>query len=137
LAFHNEQLQASAFREEYDPSTFEDLTLPKLDMIHKVGFPKFSQKYVTNSVYLVQRAGKLIRAWKEALAEDPSAGAVVVTATGATKRKADVSVNETEVRSMYENGLLGKVRPCWQYTSGILTLVRLAPAARRSAQGNA
>ena len=35
LAFHNEQLQASAFREEYDPESFEDLTEPKVEMIHK------------------------------------------------------------------------------------------------------
>lgn len=36
LAFHNEQLQASAFREEYDPANFEDLTLPPVDKMHKV-----------------------------------------------------------------------------------------------------
>jgi len=49
LAFHNEQLQASAFREQYDPESFEDLTLPKYEMISKVncrpcrcGIPRFS-----------------------------------------------------------------------------------------------
>jgi ATP-dependent DNA helicase 2 subunit 1 len=36
LAYHNAQLQASAFREEFDPEAFEDLTRPKYDMIHKV-----------------------------------------------------------------------------------------------------
>ena len=36
LAYHNAQLQASAFHEDYDPETFEDLTEPKVDMIHKV-----------------------------------------------------------------------------------------------------
>lgn len=36
LAFHNAQLEASAFREEFDPESFEDLTLPKVDVIHKV-----------------------------------------------------------------------------------------------------
>lgn len=36
LAYHNAQLQASAFREQYDPDSFEDLTEPKYDMIHKV-----------------------------------------------------------------------------------------------------
>ena len=36
LAYHNAQLEASAFREEFDPETFEDLTLPKHDIIHKV-----------------------------------------------------------------------------------------------------
>lgn len=39
LAYHNAQLQASAFREEFDPEAFEDLTRPKYDMIHKVGEP--------------------------------------------------------------------------------------------------
>ena len=37
LAYHNAQLEASAFREEFDPEAFEDLTEPKYDMIHKVG----------------------------------------------------------------------------------------------------
>ena len=36
LAYHYAQLEASAFREEFDPSTFEDPTRPKIDMIHKV-----------------------------------------------------------------------------------------------------
>jgi ATP-dependent DNA helicase 2 subunit 1 len=36
LAFHNAQLEASAFSEEFDPESFEDLTLPKVDGIHKV-----------------------------------------------------------------------------------------------------
>ena len=40
LAFHNAQLEASAFREEFDPENFEDLTLPKYDAIHKVRFPR-------------------------------------------------------------------------------------------------
>ena len=35
LAYHNAQLEASAFREEFDPEAFEDLTLPKHDIIHK------------------------------------------------------------------------------------------------------
>lgn len=36
LAYHNAQLEASAFREEFDPEGFEDLTLPKYDTMHKV-----------------------------------------------------------------------------------------------------
>ena len=36
LAYHNAQLQASAFREEFDTEAFEDLTRPKYDMVHKV-----------------------------------------------------------------------------------------------------
>ena len=41
MAFHNAQLEASAFREEFDPESFEDLTLPKYDMIHKVRPARF------------------------------------------------------------------------------------------------
>jgi ATP-dependent DNA helicase 2 subunit 1 len=36
LAYHNAQLEASAFREEFDNEAFEDLTEPKIDMMHKV-----------------------------------------------------------------------------------------------------
>jgi hypothetical protein len=36
LAFHNAQLEASAFSEGFDAESFEDLTLPKVGMIHKV-----------------------------------------------------------------------------------------------------
>ncbi|PPQ83990.1 hypothetical protein CVT25_000536 [Psilocybe cyanescens] len=92
LAYHNEQLQASAFREEYDPDSFEDLTEPKVDAMHK-------------------RAGKLMKDWKIALTEDPSIN-VVVPATG-QKRKAtnqDVALGEAEIRSMCDNGTLAKLR---------------------------
>jgi len=37
LAYHNLQLEAAAFREEFDPNTFEDLTLPNCNAMHKVG----------------------------------------------------------------------------------------------------
>jgi hypothetical protein len=36
LAYHNLQLEAAAFREEFDPETFEDLTLPNYKAMHKV-----------------------------------------------------------------------------------------------------
>lgn len=36
LAFFHDQLEATAFREEYDPDSFEDLTLPPVKQIHKV-----------------------------------------------------------------------------------------------------
>lgn len=36
LAYHNAQLEASAFREEFDNEAFEDLTEPKIDMMHRV-----------------------------------------------------------------------------------------------------
>ncbi|TFK34525.1 SPOC like C-terminal domain-containing protein [Crucibulum laeve] len=89
LAYHNAQLQASAFREQYDPDSFEDLTEPKYEMIHK-------------------RAGKLLQAWKEAVASDESAN--VVVATTGSKRKADIAVDEAEIRSKYDAGTLGKLR---------------------------
>ncbi|KDQ58968.1 hypothetical protein JAAARDRAFT_33696 [Jaapia argillacea MUCL 33604] len=89
LAYHNAQLEASAFREEYDPESFEDMTLPKVDMIHK-------------------RAGDLLKEWKRALRNDESANSHIVT-TG-SKRKADVSVDEAEIRSKHEADALGKLR---------------------------
>lgn len=36
LAFHNAQLEAAAFREEFDPDNFVDLTEPNSKAIHKV-----------------------------------------------------------------------------------------------------
>ncbi|EIW83647.1 Ku DNA-binding complex, Ku70 subunit [Coniophora puteana RWD-64-598 SS2] len=89
LAFHNAQLQASAFREEFDPESFEDVTLPKYDMMHK-------------------RAGELIKEWKKVLFKDDAANTIIATA--GTKRKADVSVDEAEIRSKYEDGTLNKLR---------------------------
>ncbi|KIM53000.1 hypothetical protein SCLCIDRAFT_18053 [Scleroderma citrinum Foug A] len=89
LAYHNAQLQASAFREEFDAESFEDLTRPKYDMIHK-------------------RAGNLLKEWKKAIATDEHFNNVVLT-TG-TKRKADISVDEAEVRSKYESNMLDKLR---------------------------
>ncbi|EMD33370.1 hypothetical protein CERSUDRAFT_108161 [Gelatoporia subvermispora B] len=89
LAYHNAQLEAAAFREEFDAESFEDLSKPKYDMIHK-------------------RAGQLMRAWKEALLVDETAN--TVTETAGTKRKADVTVNEAEIRSMNDYGTLAKLR---------------------------
>lgn len=89
LAYHNAQLEASAFREEYDPETFEDLTIPKYDMIHK-------------------RAGPLMKDWKLALVNDESSH--ITIATTGSKRKADISVGEAEIRSKYESGTLSKLR---------------------------
>jgi len=88
LAYHNAQLEASAFREQYDPDSFEDLTEPKTEMIHK-------------------RAGPLMKAWKVALVNDESADQVIATGT---KRKADTSVDEAELRSKYDHGVLNKMR---------------------------
>lgn len=90
LAYHNAQLEASAFREEFDPDAFEDLTLPKYAMMHK-------------------RAGVLFKEWRQALAQDPSASIVDVASDG-RKRKADVTVDEAEIRSLYEEGQLAKLR---------------------------
>ncbi|TFY53984.1 hypothetical protein EVJ58_g9130 [Rhodofomes roseus] len=89
LGYHNAQLEASAFREEFDPAAFEDRTVPKYDQMHK-------------------RAGTLMKAWKEALLKDESANMTIIT-TG-SKRKADVSVDEAEIRSKYDSGGLEKLR---------------------------
>jgi ATP-dependent DNA helicase 2 subunit 1 len=122
LAYHNAQLQASAFREEFDPEAFEDLTRPKYDMIHKVR-GLYPHVCVFNLI-LHQRAGNLMKEWKRALLTDESANVVPVT-TG-SKRKAvrapvsmvrlsadrttqDVSVDEAEIRSKHEAGALAKV----------------------------
>ncbi|KAF8631983.1 hypothetical protein AX15_002093 [Amanita polypyramis BW_CC] len=88
LAFHNEQLQASAFREEYDPDSFEDLTLPKYEMIRK-------------------RTSKLIKEWKEVLMNEVT---VDVTTTLGSKRKSEMTVDEAEIRGKHELGMLGKLR---------------------------
>ncbi|KAJ7432310.1 SPOC like C-terminal domain-containing protein [Mycena galericulata] len=92
LAFHNAQLQATAFGEEFDPDSFEDLTAPNVDMIHK-------------------RAGKLLEAWKIAVANDKSAMFIPEekTKSTGTKRKADVDVSEAEIRSRYSEGNLKKL----------------------------
>ncbi|KAI0833848.1 ku70-like protein [Trametes gibbosa] len=93
LAYHNAQLEASAFREDFDLEAFEDLTVPKLDMMHK-------------------RAGKLIQEWKQALVEDETANIVAAPAAG-RKRKADtqeVAIDENEVRRLYDGDQLRKLR---------------------------
>ncbi|KAF9818760.1 hypothetical protein IEO21_02540 [Rhodonia placenta] len=89
LSYHNAQLEASAFREEFDPTSFEDPTEPKYDRMH-------------------QRAGALMRSWKEALLQDEAAHTSIVTA--GSKRKADTSVDEAEIRSKHEHGMLTKLR---------------------------
>ncbi|KAG5652752.1 hypothetical protein H0H81_003839 [Sphagnurus paluster] len=105
LAYHNTQLEASAFREEYDPDSFEDLTLPKYEMIHK-------------------RAGALMKAWKTVLVNDASADIVDAVVAG-TKRKADVSVDEAEIRSKYRSDNLGKMRVD-QLKARLFTIKKLA-----------
>lgn len=109
LAFHYAQLEATAFREEFDAASFQDHTLPKNNTIHK-------------------KAGPLIKDWAKLLQSDESANAVIVEA--GSKRKPvsprmlflilavrrltdnaqDVSLPEAEVRSRYETGGLMQVR---------------------------
>ncbi|KAI0353683.1 ku70-like protein [Trametes cingulata] len=93
LAYHNAQLEASAFREDFDPEAFEDLTVPKHDMIHK-------------------RAGKLMQEWKQELLEDETAN-IVAAPPPSRKRKADtqdVAVDEDEVRRLHDKEQLHKLR---------------------------
>ncbi|KAF8468534.1 SPOC like C-terminal domain-containing protein [Russula ochroleuca] len=89
LAFHYAQLEATAFREEFDPASFGDHTLPKNDTIRK-------------------KAGPLIKEWMKLLNDDKSADAVIVQS--GSKRKPDVSVSEAEVRSRYETDSLMQLR---------------------------
>ena len=67
LAFHYAQLEATAFREEFNPASFDDHTLPKNDTICK-------------------KAGPLIKQWMKLLKEDKNADAVIVQS--GSKRKA-------------------------------------------------
>ncbi|KAI0703839.1 ku70-like protein [Cytidiella melzeri] len=90
LAYHNAQLEASAFREEFDPESFQDLTQPNYEAIRK-------------------RVGHLIRQWKEALREDDTANTVVLP-SGPTKKKVDTIVDEAELQRMHTNGELSKLR---------------------------
>ncbi|KAH9043941.1 SPOC like C-terminal domain-containing protein [Lactarius pseudohatsudake] len=81
LAFHYAQLEATAFREEFDAAS--------MTTIHK-------------------KAGPLVKEWRKLLQSDESANAVIVEA--GSKRKADVSLPEVEVRSRYETGALMQLR---------------------------
>ncbi|KAH6901267.1 SPOC like C-terminal domain-containing protein [Coprinopsis sp. MPI-PUGE-AT-0042] len=93
LAYHNEQLQATAFRDDYDPESFVDVTLPPVKGIHK-------------------RIGEQMKEWKDKLSQDPAADIVVPT-TG-SKRKAVASLGsgdlEAEVRNHYSNDSLNKLK---------------------------
>ncbi|KAE9390609.1 Ku DNA-binding complex, Ku70 subunit [Gymnopus androsaceus JB14] len=80
LAYHYEQLEAAAFREEYNPDAFEDQSEPNVDMIHK-------------------RAGKFLKEWKIALANDDSATYVVPT-TGSKRKSVGLSSSK-DSRNMY------------------------------------
>jgi ATP-dependent DNA helicase 2 subunit 1 len=66
LAFHYAQLEATAFREEFNPALFVDHTFPKNDTIRK-------------------KAGPLIKEWMKLLKEDKNADAVIVQS--GSKRK--------------------------------------------------
>ncbi|OSC96961.1 ku70-like protein [Trametes coccinea BRFM310] len=94
LAYHNAQLEASAFREDFDPEAFEDLTMPKYDMMHK-------------------RAGQLMREWKTALLEDETANVVSAPTAGRKRKAADTDeppVDEDEIRRLHDSGQLRKLR---------------------------
>jgi len=88
LAYHNLQLEAAAFREEFDPEVFEDLTLPNYKAMHK-------------------RAGMLLQGWGDLIDSDESSS-TIVAAVG-SKRKMEIGIDEIEIRSMYESGKLSKL----------------------------
>ncbi|KAK0472013.1 SPOC like C-terminal domain-containing protein [Armillaria novae-zelandiae] len=91
LEYHNAQLQASAFHEQYDPESFHDATEPQIDYMH-------------------ERVGDLITQWKQALVQDESANVVAIPNAAGIKRKADTSVDEAEIRSKHTSGSLAKLR---------------------------
>lgn len=90
MAFHNAQLEAAAFREEFDPDQFVDLTIPNSKAIHKVnswlcrrGFMPVTELPLMDE----QKAGESMQAWKKALQEE-KASELVDTAVAGSKRKA-------------------------------------------------
>lgn len=70
LAYHQEQLQALAFEEDFDTEMFEDKALPKYGGVHKA-------------------AGPLMEEWKKLIDEDDRA---VEELTAAKKRSAPAEV---------------------------------------------
>ncbi|KAF8520514.1 Ku DNA-binding complex Ku70 subunit [Gautieria morchelliformis] len=89
LALFWGQLEARAFQEEYDAGSFGDMSMPRYDPMHK-------------------RAGGLMQEWKAALNQDEGADHVIIAA--GAKRKADVSVDEAEMRSRWDAGTLDKLK---------------------------
>lgn len=74
LQYHQRQLEALAFEEDFDTEAFEDVALPKYAGVHK-------------------QAGKLMAEWKRLIDEDERASENMVKSTkrGATSAPAAVS----------------------------------------------
>lgn len=64
LAYHNAQLQASAFREEFDVEAFEDMTEPNFEKIHKV----------TNVLYYITSVSRALSSASRKLNEGVEVG---------------------------------------------------------------
>jgi hypothetical protein len=123
LAFHNEQLQASAFREQYDPESFEDLTLPKYEMISKVSRCGILRFFLMSNVGSGVLAGRETVHGVERSAYVRGFGWCVRDRFEAQGSKIDtlicelvnrciqqeVGIDEAEIRSKNEVGMLGKV----------------------------
>lgn len=90
LAFHYDQLEASAFREEFNPDAFEDLTEPNVDLIHAVS----DYLLFINELQLIdaQKAGKLLKEWKVELADDHSA-TLVIPVTGSKRKSVCIPIS--------------------------------------------
>ncbi|KAI0077815.1 ku70-like protein [Panus rudis PR-1116 ss-1] len=91
LAYHNAQLEAAAFRDDFDPTAFKDETLPKYNAITK-------------------RVGPLLNEWRQALANDPASNIVDLPSDGKKKRKAEESTDTVHVKSLYASGDLSKLK---------------------------
>jgi hypothetical protein len=96
LAFHYAQLEATAFREEFNPASFGDHTLPKNDTILK-------------------KAGPLIKEWMKLLKEDKSADAAIVQS--GSKRKPVGPALSLSSRSWWQ------ARTRWGLTSSFCDIV--------------
>ncbi|EJT98331.1 ku70-like protein [Dacryopinax primogenitus] len=112
LRLHYKNLEAAAFNEAFDPSEFEDLTVPNYASIQK-------------------RAGKLIEQFKDSVDADKRSAGVVAVATGA-KRQADTTVDEAEVRAKHSSGQINKLTVV--QLTGFLRGRDIVPSGKRKAE---
>ncbi|KAL1412750.1 ATP-dependent DNA helicase II subunit 1 [Vanrija albida] len=92
LAYHQEQLQALAFDEDFDTEQFDDRALPKYKGIHTA-------------------AGSIMTKWKQ-LIDDDERSRIVIATKGGTKR-AVVEVDKddlADIEGAYKKGSLDKLK---------------------------
>ncbi|KAK4689603.1 ATP-dependent DNA helicase 2 subunit 1, partial [Tremellales sp. Uapishka_1] len=90
LGYHQAQLQALAFEEDFDEELFDDRTIPKYEAFHRI-------------------AGQFMKEWNAAIDEDERAVEKLVTST----KRAAVEVAEDElqdVEAAFTTGTIGKLK---------------------------